>query len=591
MEKIDKSQVDLGREIGSGGEASIWTWKLEQNGGLIDQESLLKIYKPNQKTKVLQSKLRTIESLAGQIESTPFRPWLDRSCGIPLRVVAEEGEFVGFEQRNGYKASEEALYQGGPNLVQIDKFLMTEREIDDLGMQKFEGTTFVDFALQTCLIMAWLHSAGFVFSDFNPYNLLVYRLSDYYRPRYFPFFVDLDALLKVDDLPRILADPEVKATLGESELWSPELESIPSMPRDVWRLGLLFARLFSSNDLRPIQSFEVEEAREMFYSGLGDAQLAEILAAMIDDDPEKRPHFVNVLECLAKYGAEFESYLDLLEPLSPRMTTREYREDHIKLEKLFAKGGNSRNSKSIKEIATALGRQINEVLDAAYKLTFGSLKQNQKLSFDQAQKVASYIRAKGPKVSLPSDEGASPLENVECRTGNQIANDVAGERIVAPAAHLVVDGSNVATKTIYDSGGKAIRKETDVETLMRFLKVLKREYPDSEITCFVDSRFRWILRDEERQLDFFNSLTANGTIQEINGGISGGGDNIILHATVSLNAIVVSNDKYDKWAVVPQYEFLKQPGRRLAFQPLKDSWIFKVGVAAKPKSGRKKSEE
>ena len=102
------------------------------------------------------------------------------------------------------------------------------------------------------------------------------------------------------------------------------------------------------------------------------------------------------------------------------------------------------------------------------------------------------------------------------------------------------------------------------------MEALIEEFPDRELTVFVDAGFRHGLAGYE--VSDFEERERDGQIKQVPAGTKGGGDAVILATAAKKHAVVVSNDNFaqtraltdsaDAWPPSPTVHLTMRQERR-----------------------------
>jgi hypothetical protein len=129
-------------------------------------------------------------------------------------------------------------------------------------------------------------------------------------------------------------------------------------------------------------------------------------------------------------------------------------------------------------------------------------------------------------------------------------------------AHVVVDGSNIATE------GRSMPSLTQLnEAVMSFIE----EHPGTAITVVVDATFGH--RIDKKEAKDFEEAIANNELVAPPAGAVGRGDAFVLGIAQKANAAVLSNDSFQEFH--GQYEWLFDEGRLIGGKPVPHvGWVF-----------------
>src|SRR4051812_42089231 len=122
-----------------------------------------------------------------------------------------------------------------------------------------------------------------------------------------------------------------------------------------------------------------------------------------------------------------------------------------------------------------------------------------------------------------------PRTNVRCRTIS--AALPSWRRVAMINAHVIVDGSNIATEG---------RTHPSLAQLDEAVRAFVEQYPDSQITVVVDATFGHRIDESER--DVFEEAVLAGELVSPPAGAIGRGDAFVLTIADRANATVFSND-------------------------------------------------
>ena len=129
-------------------------------------------------------------------------------------------------------------------------------------------------------------------------------------------------------------------------------------------------------------------------------------------------------------------------------------------------------------------------------------------------------------------------------------------------AHLVVDGSNIATE------GRSLPSLRQLDEAVR---ALLKERPHETWTVVVDATFGHRIDSSEKQM-YEEALAANELVTPPAGTI-GRGDKFLLEVADRANATVFSNDSFQEFH--GEYEWLFDDGRLIGGKPVPEvGWIF-----------------
>ena len=151
----------------------------------------------------------------------------------------------------------------------------------------------------------------------------------------------------------------------------------------------------------------------------------------------------------------------------------------------------------------------------------------------------------------------SPLENIVDASNGQV---------------FVIDGSNVATEA-----GRAIYGERvcSLAALRSARDAIRERYLTENIVVVVDANFRHRVHESEKELA--NAALNNGEFMQPPAGAIGRGDALLLQIASELDAIVLSNDSFNKPGepFLTQHPWLLQPNRIIGHNFNKATgWIF-----------------
>jgi hypothetical protein len=142
------------------------------------------------------------------------------------------------------------------------------------------------------------------------------------------------------------------------------------------------------------------------------------------------------------------------------------------------------------------------------------------------------------------------------------------------AAHVIVDGSNLATE------GRTIPSFAQLQEAVR---AYLSEHPDATITVVVDASFAYrIDRSERAALD---AAEAAGEVVSPPAGAIGRGDGFLLQIADRVDGTVLSNDSFQEFQ--EQYQWLFERGRLVGGKPVpRVGWIFSQRLPVQARGGR-----
>ena len=142
-------------------------------------------------------------------------------------------------------------------------------------------------------------------------------------------------------------------------------------------------------------------------------------------------------------------------------------------------------------------------------------------------------------------------------------------------AHVVVDGSNIATE------GRSLPSLAQLsEAVMSFME----EYPDAAITVVVDATFGH--RIDKKELKEFEEGISNNELVAPPAGAVGRGDAFVLAIAQKSNASILSNDSFQEFHA--DYEWLFDKGRLIGGKPVPHvGWVFVDRVPVRGPVSRK----
>ncbi len=129
-------------------------------------------------------------------------------------------------------------------------------------------------------------------------------------------------------------------------------------------------------------------------------------------------------------------------------------------------------------------------------------------------------------------------------------------------AHVVVDGSNIATE------GRSLPSLAQLsEAVMSFME----EHPDTAITVVVDATFGH--RIDKKEVKEFEDGISNNELVAPPAGAVGRGDAFVLAIAQKSNASILSNDSFQEFHA--DYEWLFDEGRLIGGKPVPHvGWVF-----------------
>jgi Zc3h12a-like Ribonuclease NYN domain/S1 RNA binding domain len=142
-------------------------------------------------------------------------------------------------------------------------------------------------------------------------------------------------------------------------------------------------------------------------------------------------------------------------------------------------------------------------------------------------------------------------------------------------AHVVVDGSNIATE------GRSLPSLAQLsEAVMSFME----EHPDTAITVVVDATFGH--RIDKKEVKEFEEGIANNELVAPPAGAVGRGDAFVLAIAQKSNAAILSNDSFQEFHA--DYEWLFDEGRLIGGKPVPHvGWVFVDRVPVRGPVSRK----
>jgi len=141
-------------------------------------------------------------------------------------------------------------------------------------------------------------------------------------------------------------------------------------------------------------------------------------------------------------------------------------------------------------------------------------------------------------------------------------------------AHVVVDGSNIATEGRSDPSLRQLN-----EAVLAFMK----EFPGTKVTVVVDATFGH--RIDRRERAEFDAAINNNELVAPPAGAVGRGDGFVLTIADKVKASVLSNDSYQEFH--DQYKWLFDEGRLLGGKPVPNvGWVFIRRLPVRKQAGR-----
>ena len=142
-------------------------------------------------------------------------------------------------------------------------------------------------------------------------------------------------------------------------------------------------------------------------------------------------------------------------------------------------------------------------------------------------------------------------------------------------AHVVVDGSNIATE------GRSLPSLAQLsEAVMSFME----EHPDTAITVVVDATFGH--RIDKKEVKEFEEGISNNELVAPPAGAVGRGDAFVLAIAQKSNASILSNDSFQEFHA--DYEWLFDEGRLIGGKPVPHvGWVFVDRVPVRGPVSRK----
>ncbi|MFF8310438.1 Hsp70 family protein [Streptomyces lydicus] len=137
----------------------------------------------------------------------------------------------------------------------------------------------------------------------------------------------------------------------------------------------------------------------------------------------------------------------------------------------------------------------------------------------------------------------------------------------APAAPLVVDGSNLAWNGCppRTAGGKP-----SFAALEAAIKSLRFKHRDRDIHVVIDATLRHDVSDAERPL--VEAAIASNTVVQPPAGTEGRGDTLVITLAEELEGIIVSNDNFAPFQKANPW--LRSPGRVIGATRSQGIWVF-----------------
>ena len=130
------------------------------------------------------------------------------------------------------------------------------------------------------------------------------------------------------------------------------------------------------------------------------------------------------------------------------------------------------------------------------------------------------------------------------------------------AAHVVIDGSNIATEG---------RQRPSLAQLREAIASYRHDHPDHDVTVIVDATFPNRIARTERAT--YEKAVERNEIITPPAGVIGRGDAFILQVADKAGAVVLSNDSFQEFH--GSYAWLLEPGRLLGGKPVPHvGWVF-----------------
>ena len=146
--------------------------------------------------------------------------------------------------------------------------------------------------------------------------------------------------------------------------------------------------------------------------------------------------------------------------------------------------------------------------------------------------------------------------------------------MIKPFAHVVVDGSNLATEGRVEPSLKQLN-----EAVLAFMK----EFPATKVTVVVDATFGH--RIDRRERSEFDEAINNNELVAPPAGAVGRGDGFVLTIADKVKASVLSNDSYQEFH--EQYKWLFDDGRLIGGKPVPNvGWVFIQRLPVRKQAGR-----
>ena len=142
-------------------------------------------------------------------------------------------------------------------------------------------------------------------------------------------------------------------------------------------------------------------------------------------------------------------------------------------------------------------------------------------------------------------------------------------------AHVVVDGSNIATEG---------RSMPSLAQLSEAVGSFMEEYPDTAITVVVDATFGH--RIDKSEVDEFEAGISNNELVAPPAGAVGRGDAFVLSIAHKVGASILSNDSFQEFH--GEYQWLFDDGRLVGGKPVPHiGWVFVDRVPVRGPVSRK----
>ncbi|WP_298443753.1 hypothetical protein [Gordonia sp. (in: high G+C Gram-positive bacteria)] len=230
MAPIDRAALNLGDELGKGGQGAV----LRTGSALFGRDMVYKAYKPGPLADLDVDALHAMVATMAGIDDVQRDRRLD-VFAWPCALVADSGAVTGFLMPAVPAEFTSPSPRGAdrkPILNEFQHLLNSPQFLGTLGFA-ISRRTQIDLLISVATAMAVLHKGGYTIGDFSPKNILFDPATSAV------YFLDCDAMVHRgrSALPQ-----------AETPSWNvPAGEQVGTPEGDAYKLGLLVLRLFAGD--------------------------------------------------------------------------------------------------------------------------------------------------------------------------------------------------------------------------------------------------------------------------------------------------------------------------------------------------------